>query len=75
MRPRAKCKAMGCADLFVVASDNFQLWLLNPAANEVACDAFEIFGFNVASYTEKAAGNFGNQYVQSVMSKAEGPRI
>ncbi|CAL1129382.1 unnamed protein product [Cladocopium goreaui] len=49
-------RAMGCADLFVVAGDNFQLWLLNPAANEVTCDAFEIFGFNVASYTEKAAG-------------------
>ena len=70
MRPRAKCKAMGCADLVVVAGDNFQLWLLIPAANEVACDAFEIFGFNVASYTEKAAGKLGNQCLLCSLSKA-----
>jgi hypothetical protein len=48
--------------LIVVASDKDELWLHNPTASDIQCSAFEVFGFNVATYLEKPAGMMTMNY-------------
>ena len=51
-----------------MASDKDELWLHNPTASDIQCSAFEVFGFNVATYLEKPAGMMTmNYYTQFII--------
>lgn len=55
-RPVAKGKMCAQEDVWLVATDQGELWLLNTSNEERSIGPAELFGFNVGSFADKPTG-------------------
>lgn len=56
LRPLAKAKLAACEDLFLVASENRELWIVNHSSKTADLKAMELCGLNTGGFVQKAAG-------------------
>ena len=43
--------------VFVVATDSYELWLVNQSAKAIDLGAMELFGLSTGTFVQKAAGS------------------
>ncbi|CAL1139076.1 unnamed protein product [Cladocopium goreaui] len=60
------------SEVGIVATDTYELWLLNDTDELIELDACELFGFGMGAYVAKAAGTArseGDKYIPWILNK------